>query len=255
VTEKPEFIYATIKEQLQKKIEDGSYATGSLMPTEKIFQEQFSVSRQTIRKVLAQLSEEGYIVSKRGSGSRVLSPRISTNAHFLSTFAEQMEEHGLPHSAKVISASIRQVPGKFKGYFNDAENEIFEIVRLRLSNYLPLVVRKSYIPVSIYPDLLKEDIENRALYDILKEEAGVLPYQAKQKFYAANASPNEAALLGIESGAALLVWEGCVYDKENRLIEAVEAYYRGDSFEFQLEQTKSWTASDHVQAPKEWFRS
>lgn len=252
---KSESIYTVIKEQLQRKIEDGSYPPGSLMPTEKSFQDQFKVSRQTVRKALEQLSEEGYIERRRGSGSRVLPPRISTNAQFLSTFAEQMEEHGLPHSARVISALTREIPSRLRQFVDESEQNIFEVVRLRMSRYFPLVVRKSYVPISIFPDLLEHDLENRALYDILKEEAGVVPYRATQKFYAANAKSREAALLGIEAGAALLVWEGCIFDQHGRLVEGVEAFYRGDSFEFQLEQTKSWSASDNVNAPKDWFRS
>ncbi|MEU1481658.1 winged helix-turn-helix domain-containing protein [Streptomyces sp. NPDC001668] len=57
---------------LRARLTDGTYPVGSLLPSQRALAEEFGVSRDTIQRVLRELSSEGWIVSKQGSGSRVV---------------------------------------------------------------------------------------------------------------------------------------------------------------------------------------
>lgn len=64
--------YKEIASQLRRQILDGLYPAGSFLPTEQQLCSQFEASRQTIRTALQCLADEGLILRRQGSGSRVL---------------------------------------------------------------------------------------------------------------------------------------------------------------------------------------
>jgi len=64
--------YQTIAEDLRVQIETGRYAGASSLPTEFEICGCYKISRRTARKALAILVEEGMIVRRQGSGSRIV---------------------------------------------------------------------------------------------------------------------------------------------------------------------------------------
>lgn len=63
--------YKSIYSIVKKDILNGTFPTGSLLPTELTLADQYSVSRPTIAKVYNQLQTEGYITKKKGLGTIV----------------------------------------------------------------------------------------------------------------------------------------------------------------------------------------
>ena len=64
-------IYKKIYEDLLKEIESGKYAPNTLLPSENELMNYYGISRQTVRKALNLLSQEGYIQKIHGKGSVV----------------------------------------------------------------------------------------------------------------------------------------------------------------------------------------
>lgn len=62
-----------IFQQIQAKIDSGDYAPGQRIPSERVLEQQYQVSRVTINRALTQLRASGVIESRRGSGSYVIS--------------------------------------------------------------------------------------------------------------------------------------------------------------------------------------
>jgi DNA-binding transcriptional regulator YhcF (GntR family) len=62
---------ATILAALRSRISDGEYRPGYNLPPQRALAEEFEVSRDTIQRVLEELKTEGWIESRRGSGSKV----------------------------------------------------------------------------------------------------------------------------------------------------------------------------------------
>lgn len=61
-------LYKQLEEKLQHEIETGERPAGSRLPTENELSETYHVSRVTVRKALAGLSELGYLDRKSGKG-------------------------------------------------------------------------------------------------------------------------------------------------------------------------------------------
>lgn len=61
-----------VADALRRGMTDGVYPVGSLLPAQRELAKEFEVSRDTVQRVLRELSNEGWIVSRQGSGSRVV---------------------------------------------------------------------------------------------------------------------------------------------------------------------------------------
>lgn len=57
---------------LLNSIAGGEFPPNSRLPTELVLSQRYGVSRTTVRTALAMLKDEGYIVSRQGSGSTVV---------------------------------------------------------------------------------------------------------------------------------------------------------------------------------------
>lgn len=63
--------YQVILEDIRSDILSGTYSIGEQIPTESALQDQYGVSRQTVRKAILALSNEGFLRSEKGSGTYV----------------------------------------------------------------------------------------------------------------------------------------------------------------------------------------
>ncbi len=61
--------YQSIANSLREEIESGLYRGKELLPTEQLLCQRFQSSRQTVRRALSVLEEEGRIIRRQGSGS------------------------------------------------------------------------------------------------------------------------------------------------------------------------------------------
>ncbi|MDQ6418497.1 GntR family transcriptional regulator [Paenibacillus sp. LHD-117] len=65
--------YQVILDDIKSHILSGTYKAGEQIPTESALQDSYNVSRQTVRKAILELSNEGFLRSEKGSGTYVSS--------------------------------------------------------------------------------------------------------------------------------------------------------------------------------------
>lgn len=72
--------YQTVADSLRSEIINGLYSDKQILPTEELLCQRFQLSRQTIRRALSVLEEDGLIVRRQGSGSHLRKPTGSDAA-------------------------------------------------------------------------------------------------------------------------------------------------------------------------------
>lgn len=70
--------YSVIAETLSRRIAQGEYPVGELIPTEKELMDEFGVSRHTMRAAMGRLEVAGLIARRRGHGTVVLNGDASS---------------------------------------------------------------------------------------------------------------------------------------------------------------------------------
>ncbi|MFF5227987.1 GntR family transcriptional regulator [Dactylosporangium sp. NPDC000521] len=66
--------YKGITEALRARLASGEFQPGSALPSEAALSAEYSVARNTVRRALDQLSEEGLIITQPGRGRLVNAP-------------------------------------------------------------------------------------------------------------------------------------------------------------------------------------
>ncbi len=64
-------VYRQLAALLRERIDDGTYRPGQRMPSEKDLHDEFGFARETVRRALAVLREEGVIEVRHGYGTFV----------------------------------------------------------------------------------------------------------------------------------------------------------------------------------------
>ena len=88
-------LYKQLEDQLKEEIDTGKRKAGSRLPTENELSTTYNVSRVTVRKALAGLSELGYLDRKSGKGTFVAERKEVYDARakeLLTEFDEIVEE-------------------------------------------------------------------------------------------------------------------------------------------------------------------
>lgn len=202
----------------------------------------FEVSRTTIRQAIMELVQEKRLVRKRGKGTFVSEPAILTNMIKYSTFAEEMDDLGKNHKAVLIKKRVIKANEQLSRDLNiPLYSEVYEMIRLRLGDNEPLVIRISFIPKEIHPSLFEKNLEQMPLYEILKNDCGIIIGKVCQTFQAVLARSWEAEKLSVKIGSPLILSTGIVYDDQNnKPIEWVKTLFRGDRYRFYIEQNHNY---------------
>lgn len=229
-------LYIQIAEHLMAQIENGSYAPGDKLMTERQLSKSLNVQRATVRQALSVLEDRGLIERVQGSGTFVAEAKIEREAVRLFAFTKIMSARGYKVGAKVVS--LREAPAdrhvaQRLGIAVDAP--VYWIHRLRLLDDKPVMLEEFRTPVALFPGLVDHDLEARSLFELMEVEYGRKVTRAVQSLEAVTASPFEAEALGVAPGAALMMEERVTRDQYGDLVEFSRDLYRGDRFRFVVE--------------------
>ena len=87
--------YVEVYSDLAARIRSGVYPADSRLPAENILIEQYGVSRDTLRKALSQLEQEGFIQKSRGKEALVLNhEKVVFPVSGLTSFQELAQAEG-----------------------------------------------------------------------------------------------------------------------------------------------------------------
>ncbi len=230
--------FSSLATTLTALIEGGQLSEGDRLPSERQLAEQFSVSRQTVRRALAELAEARLIESRPGLGTYVATRPIGEAPHMLMSFTELGSERGLRAGSVVLDQRLEQASVEDSELLGIAPGApVFRIERLRLFDDLPIGVDLSRIPLALAPGLPDLDFSTASLYAALAH-AGHPPVRADYTVYASAADSRHARPLGVELGFPLLMAQTVAYDPDGNVVEKGLMAYRGDRYRLQTELTR-----------------
>jgi len=146
-----------------------------------------------------------------------------------------MKEKGLVHKTKVlefdkipaneiISSNLQLQPG----------NEVVKLFRLRSINEEPTLFVKTYLPASLFPDLLDKDLEKNSLYQIIENDYGYHIARSIRTIEAIKADEPLAQLLTIKKGSPIQYIESVSLLDNDIPFEYTLAFYRGNRNKFRF---------------------
>jgi GntR family transcriptional regulator len=225
-----------VREALEARIASGSLEPGQQLPTERELSETFGVSRVTVRRAIASLTERGLVHAIQGRGTFVTSEPLAEPPNALLSFHDLVGSN-VAASSRVVEATVRAATISEAEDFQIAPGaELLALERLRTLDDLPVALDFTLVPVSLDQALPRLDWEVASLYSALGA-AGHRPVVADYAVEAQPADERSAGLLGTTVGAPLLVADSRTYDPAGRLIVSGRISYRGDRYRFRSRLT------------------
>ena len=152
---------------IKEKIQDKTYPYGSAIPSERELAQHFNVSRSLIRSAIDSLIDESILKRIHGKGTYVTKSDIDDTAIHFKGMSELLNEAGFKPSSKVLTTLTRKAKYKYSNIFHvDEDTEMFQIIRLRLGNNLPISIENTTIPYHSIKRVEDIDFQVYSLYDI-----------------------------------------------------------------------------------------
>ncbi len=215
----------------------GRLEPGDRLPAERALCAQFGVARMTLRHALEELTDEGLIERRHGSGTYVL-PQPVRRSLGLTSFSEDMRQRGLTPTSRLMGLDRSgATPALAAGLGIDADTPVLRIERLRLGSGTPFAVETVWIPARYVPGLSAADLDG-SLYELLGRRYGIVTTTAQVTLEPVLPDPATATLLEIGPQQPCLSIRMVDRDPARRTVMLADCIYRGDRYTLTAQVTR-----------------
>ncbi|MCS2172090.1 GntR family transcriptional regulator [Scandinavium sp. TWS1a] len=232
MTKKP--MYRQIADTLRERVQRGELKPGDALPTESALQEEFAVSRVTVRQALKQLTQEAIIESIQGSGSYVKAERVNYDIYQLTSFYEKLADRNVEtHSdVRVFEAidACQEMAEKLQVAVGD---KIWHVKRVRFIQQKPVTLEETWMPLALFPDLTWQVMENSKYHFIEAVKKRVID-RSEQEIVPVMPSEEAVKLLGLDPNQPILEKISRGYLDDGKVFEYSRNAFKSDDYKFTL---------------------
>lgn len=233
-TGSPVPLYFQLQEILRRKILDEEYKSGDLIPSEKELQEQYGVSRITVRNAVNGLVFEDLLIKKQGRGTMIAFPWMQEDGNSkLQSFTEKMEMQGFKITTEVIDVARIPATERLVEHLNIKKGEdIIYSKRLRKVDGEPIALYENYI--CTITGVTETDDFSGSIFNLLEKKYGIKISGSEKVIEAGIAGNEDSAFLNMSSGDPILIIKYTTYNAEDQRIEYAEGVYRADRYKYMV---------------------
>lgn len=225
--------YLKVYNDIVSKIESGVYEPTTMLPSEKNLINHYQVSRDTVRKSLSMLEQNGYIQKTKGKGSFVLDiNKLNFPVSGVVSFKEVTEKSG--RNAKTqVEIFESQFPRESirKNLELNSDEPVWKVVRSRTIDGEKVILDKDYL-VQKYVPHLTEEICQDSLYEYLENTLGLKIAYANKEITVQMATEEDRKLLDLKNFDMVAVVRSYTYLDDTSLFQYTESRHRPDKFIF-----------------------
>ncbi|WP_307893626.1 trehalose operon repressor [Bacillus swezeyi] len=225
--------YVMIYKEIAEQIDKGILSAGDILSSENDLAEQYETSRETVRKALNVLVQNGYIQKIKGKGSVVLNrEKMQFPVSGLVSFKElsqtlgketrtTVHEFGLTHPDAYIQKQLR-ITG---------DEEVWRVVRSRNIDGEHVILDKDYFIRKNVPLLTKEICED-SIYHYIEGELGLVISYAHKEIVVEPCTEEDQKYLDLNGYDQIVVVKNFVFLDDTTLFQYTESRHRLDKFRF-----------------------
>lgn len=224
--------YEIISSDIRKKIQNGTFAVNTQLPTEPELGEQYNVSRITVKKAIDQLVAEGFVIKRRGSGTFVkglteqpggVSPQVNGLFHTLDKSKIKSE---------VVLFEVIPAQEKIAGKLNiQPDDFVYHIIRYRYGEDNWHTLDFSYMPILLIPGLKKEHLYH-SIYEYIESTLKLRIQSAHRVITARRPDEYDKKYLHLTDTDPVLCIEQVAYLDSGIPFEYSTQHHIGDIYEF-----------------------
>lgn len=225
--------YLTIYSEIVDKIKSGELKPHTLIPSENELKDEHNTSRETIRKALNLLSQNGYIQKVKGKGSIVIDiNKFDFPVSGLVSFKELAEKMGDKPNTIVNELSLGKPDNFIKQQLQlSGKDQVWKVIRTREMGGEKIILDKDFISKKFVPELTEEICRN-SIYEYLENELNLTISFAKKEIIVVEPTEEDQELLDLEGFHNVVVIKNYVYLDNASLFQYTESRHRPDKFRF-----------------------
>jgi GntR family transcriptional regulator len=229
-------LHIQLKDIIEKQIAERNLS--GQIPSERQYMQEYNISRSTVREAINLLVRQGILEKQHGKGTFVSLKPIHDWLGNLSSTTETIRNIGMKPGAKLIThyktippTYIQEQTGFKEAYF---------IKRVRYADDIAIGVERHYYPISIGEELIKYDLDNATLYDLVEYELGIQFAEADQTISSGQMLQEDMVYLDVPTNTNVLIAERIIKDRAGTVLEMEEAFYRSDMYSFKINLSRKF---------------
>lgn len=227
--------YEAIYRDLREKIEDETYAYGDFLPSENQMTEEYGCSRNTVRRALARLAQEGCVQPQHGRGVRVIYSKTAP-AEFtiggIESFAETAARNKLNTTTRVDLLTDLVCDERLARRTSfPVGSDLIYVRRIRLLDGVAAILDTNVFLKEVTGPLT-EEIAVTSIYHHLEDKVGVKITTGRRCITAERATQADMRLLDLGDYDFVSVVTGQTFDQKGRMFEYTQSRHRPDYFAF-----------------------
>jgi GntR family transcriptional regulator len=228
-------LYYQLKQLLVERIKRGDWRPGDMLPTEQQLQEQYQLSRTTVRRAFRELEIESLITRYRGRGSFVAKPKVTHSPERPYSLTNFLIQQGMRPGWQVLSAEWVPASEEVANRLQiEPGVQVYCLRRLRLANDEPIGYHIAYVS-PVFTDAIDESaLTEGGSLRYLRSQNHLDGSYADRILESVPAGEEESRLLGVERGAPMLLIRRLVISQQGQPVEDFRGIYRGDRFQYHI---------------------
>lgn len=243
-------MHRQIHDLVRQEIVAGRLAPGTRLPPEGELAERWGISLAPVRQALVDLAEEGYLDRGRGRGTFVRQSKFEEKLSILSSFSGSLGQDGDRPELVMLYSGLVPAPREVAAALGVRARKLVLIQRLAHLEASPVALLSAYLDPARFPGIEKRQLEGGSLYRTFDTVYGVELVRAESVIEAVHAGDEEAAPLGVGTGAMVLRADSVTYDRDDAAVEFSRVLYRVERFRFRLESHRLDDRILHFPSPR-----
>lgn len=231
----PKSKFEDIYRDLKQKVEQGEYLYSELLPSENTLIGIYDCSRNTVRRALAGLVEDGYVQSIHGKGVQVIY-QPTEKATFTVGGIESFRETSLRNRLKPVTRVVRfetvvadEALARESSFPKGAR--LLLIHRVRQLEGRRLILDVNYFLEELAPGLTPE-IAEQSIYAYLEQELHMQIVTSKRRITVERATDTDRDHLDLDGYDCLAVVTSNTFNSDGVMFEYTQSRHHPEHFSF-----------------------
>ena len=241
---------AAVAADLRERIALGDVEPSGALESEAALGLRHGVSRVTVRRALELLRSEGLVESRRGAGWFVAGASVHQPLA-LGTFrhaGSAVADAGLRTSRRVVGFGFRPAPDRVAASLQLSEgDDVLHVRSVRSVDGVPLDVAHEWVPGRLGAGVSRADAQDPGTWATLQARGARID-RVRQTVTAAVATDDDAELLGVTPGSALLLVRRVAHDAAGSPLALADHRYLASRFSLEVEFA-GWSAAGAGEPP------
>lgn len=215
-------LYLQIKSILKERILYGVYPLGTNIPSEPQLEQEFEVSKITVRGAIQELVQEGLLEKGSGKGTKVIRNKAASKWSKWKHFTEILVEDGHRIRKEWLSATMVWTEEGSEAYQLFGER-CMKLERVYYLGDAPYIYYDHYV-ILAGKEWELSDVRESSLYELL-EEQGISPEKLRDEFAVSIPPDKVKEILCLSEATPVLKRSRYSRDAHGQVVEYSIGYY------------------------------